>query len=374
MNAPQGKQEKASYLQVLSALGRVVRSEDLGHLGKPTPHLIVEASTSGQWSQAEELVEYYLNYEVRRILSTYCTWICDSLRLVSQRVGLADLSELVVTTLTPWVWRSPDDQSRPDQEALEELSRLVTGGTSHEEDFSLVFLTLAQLIQSQEQAEVINQADMQLQTCLAARDASLTNGALRDVQNAARSLHDNFGDWIWAIATYVQREVGESALEWYYRESTARWMAGRASFTQLASLSPIEHVRLTVEGFRAHLSGPARDGEVAVLDEGDRFVIQADPGGSCERMRRSTRVAAPETFGIVQSAYPWTWNKRGVCTYCVHCAFVNEILPIEQMGVPKRITEYPDDPGMPCRWLIYKDWRAAPAWYFERIGKLHPSA
>lgn len=61
-----------------------------------------------------------------------------------------------------------------------------------------------------------------------------------------------------------------------------------------------------------------------------------------------------------------------MCLYCSHCSLVNEILPIENFGYPNRITEYPENPGDPCTWYIYKDPDDIPEEYYTRIGKTKP--
>jgi hypothetical protein len=136
---------------------------------------------------------------------------------------------------------------------------------------------------------------------------------------------------------------------------------------------------LTVEGMRGHLGGPGRQGDVEVVDEGNRVVVAFDPCGSGGRARRGDRelgtppaTERPE-FGFSQSAHDWTWRRRGVCLYCAHCALVNEILPIERLGFPIRVTEYPERAEDKCRWILYKDPRDIPPEAYERVGKRKPT-
>ena len=86
-----------------------------------------------------------------------------------------------------------------------------------------------------------------------------------------------------------------------------------------------------------------------------------DACGTGGRMRRGDslgrqRLAACAAYNFlnVEGAYDWTWNRKGVCAYCAHCAVVNQVLPIEGLGRPMRMTQYPDNPNDPCRWIIYK--------------------
>lgn len=58
-----------------------------------------------------------------------------------------------------------------------------------------------------------------------------------------------------------------------------------------------------------------------------------------------------------------------MCAYCAQCAVVNQIVPIEGLSRPIRMTEYPDQPGDPCRWVIYKDPLGFPDQAYLAVGK-----
>ena len=99
-----------------------------------------------------------------------------------------------------------------------------------------------------------------------------------------------------------------------------------------------------------------------------------DPCGSGGRMRRGdpvdntpSRLGPPYNFGVTRKAYPWSWNRKNVPYYCIHCA-INEILPIEWGGYPLWVTGYTEDASKPCYWHFYKEPRLIPAEYFQRLG------
>ncbi len=87
-----------------------------------------------------------------------------------------------------------------------------------------------------------------------------------------------------------------------------------------------------------------------------------------------SRLAPPYNFLNITGAYDWTWNRKGVCAYCAHCAVVNQILPIEKLGRPMRMTLYPENPDDPCRWVIYKNPDAFPEDAFAQVGREKPGA
>ena len=162
-------------------------------------------------------------------------------------------------------------------------------------------------------------------------------------------IQDIYVDWIWAMLTWVQNHAGEPQVETIMRETLGAWASAR--YANYLDLSFEEQVALTVEGMRGHLSGPGRLGNVEIADEGERVVISFDPCGSGGRARRGdpARGVPPATqrpeFGASRDAHDWTWGRTGVCLYCSHCSLVNEILPIERLGYPMRITENPVDPA-----------------------------
>lgn len=186
-------------------------------------------------------------------------------------------------------------------------------------------------------------------------------------------VHDMFTNWAWSFFTYIQKTQGEDALENAYRTILGSYY--RSRYDGVMAASPEVQLQLTVEGLRGHLMGPGRKGEVQVVDEGERWSIAMEPcgsGGAAIQRLRSGKEPNPELFGFSEEAHSWTWGRENVCLYCGHCAFVNEILAIEQYGHPMRITEYSGDDDGHCTWYIYKDPAQIPARYYERVGKEPP--
>jgi hypothetical protein len=188
---------------------------------------------------------------------------------------------------------------------------------------------------------------------------------------------DVYVDWVWAMLTWVRDNIDEAAVERIMRETLGSWVSAR--YANHLDLTPDERIAFTVEAMRGHLGGPGRIGDVEVVDEGERVVISFDPCGSGGRARRGdpergipAAVDRPE-FGFAEGAHDWTWGEEGVCLYCSHCSLVNEILPMERIGFPIRVTEYPRDAADKCRWIIYRDPRDVPASAYERVGMEKPT-
>jgi hypothetical protein len=49
-----------------------------------------------------------------------------------------------------------------------------------------------------------------------------------------------------------------------------------------------------------------------------------------------------------------------------------QIMPIEELGYPMRVTEYPENPGDPCHWIVYKRPELIPAEAYTAVGKGPP--
>ncbi len=220
-------------------------------------------------------------------------------------------------------------------------------------------------------------------TLLEAYDA-IDRGAAEEAKRILESfryeqqiIQDIYVDWIWAMLTWVQNEIGEPEVERIMRDTLGSWALAR--YANYLDLGFDERLALTVEGMRGHLSGPGRLGSVDVIDEGIRVVVAFDPCGSGGRARRGDVArgvpSASERLelGFSVGAHDWTWRREGVCLYCSHCSLINEILPIERLGFPMRVTEYPESPDDKCRWILYKDPQDVPAEAYERVGKRKPT-
>lgn len=194
-----------------------------------------------------------------------------------------------------------------------------------------------------------------------------------------KALHDLFCDWLWDLFTQIAERHGEEELGAMLRQTQGGWMMKR-TWRGFLTMSVEERVQLTAEIMRAHRCGPDQDGDVEIIDEGDRYRLRMDPCGSGGRMRRGdpvdgtpSRLDAPYNFGCSKQPHDWSWGKTGVPYYCSHCA-MNELLPMEWGGHPLWVTDYDPDPQKPCAWVFYKRAEDIPAEYYERVGRQKPAA
>jgi hypothetical protein len=129
------------------------------------------------------------------------------------------------------------------------------------------------------------------------------------------------------------------------------------------------------ETFRGHLSGPDRRGDIEITDEPDRVKVTFAPCGSGGRGFLSGPDREP-SFAVTATAHDWSWNKEGVCLYCVHCCQLQQRVPIKRFGYPVRVVEPPTWPEQGgtgrCTWYVYKDHSLVPDEAYEAVGETRP--
>lgn len=189
-----------------------------------------------------------------------------------------------------------------------------------------------------------------------------------------KGLHDLYCDWTYADLDYVAKKYGDEEARNLLHH--ARTVLNKVFYGRIGRMTVRETVEFFAEAMRAHRTGPGELGDFVVREEPDRYVMEFDPCGSGGRMRRvgeidatPPRTGPPLNLGRMSQPYEWTWGVSGVPYYCVHCSLWHEVMAIEAIGYPVKITEYSDDPGVPCVWLFYKDPDLIPERYFTRVGK-----
>jgi len=306
------------------ALGRPLRTGPLDELGVPTDRLALRAFAAGDADGAAELVRHVAT-EAEWSLVSYSQWIDGLLAYAAAELpGFAAHHAALEDVAGPFVPTVPGDRLAAAAHAA--ALAAVAGG-----------------------------------------DPTALRAALDAMRAAYRARNDAYSDWAWGLLTALRAELGEARLEAAFRASMQGWRSER--YAALGRLSPREVFELALESTRPLLGGRAGEGDVDVTEDDEKWVLSFDPCGTGGRMRRSARSEPPFGFADVEGAYDWTWGEAGVCLFCAHCSFVNEIVPIEQHGTPMRVTEYPDAPGKPCTWTVYKAPERVPDRAFERVGK-----
>jgi hypothetical protein len=314
-------------------LGRKIRLGSAAELSMSTPELALDALRAGRRAEARDYLEYEI-VEVGTMLEYLSGWLAGMLEIARGEVAGFDSEVERLTRIIGRAAPISETTWSVGGRAVEKARLALDRGDTAA--FERAFATLVE-----EQIVVL------------------------DAQT----------DWSWGILTVLRDALGEERLGEILRDAQGHVVDRYQGFDM-----PVDDlVALTVEGMRALHTGPDRNGRIDVVEEEDRWVLSFDPCGSGGRMRRGDakrgqppRTESPFEFGVTNDAHDWSWNERGVCLYCAHCAVAGEIMPIERNGFPMRVTEHPRDAHGVCRFTIYKSPELVPDWVYERIGKTPP--
>lgn len=196
-------------------------------------------------------------------------------------------------------------------------------------------------------------------------------------------IHDRAVDRVSGMIDIAVRLVGEQALAdlWNFLMSDWYDIHERRYSPANQSWDDSAHQLMVaiVDGFHAHLTGVSRQGDIELIEEPDRVGFRFAPCGSGGRSLDPTitdgrpRAGAPFGFAVTTEPHDWAWNKTGICSYCVHCCLLNEVVPIDRLGYPTRVIDPPTWPESRgdaiCTWWVYKHPSLVPDAVYERVGR-----
>lgn len=326
------------------SLGRNARTGDWAELARGTFRTAIERTEARQWEAAAQLVEVAV-LEAEELNDVYDRW---------------------PTAMLQWI-RDHDVPQADIDRALARLTALVG-----------------------EQAMAGIHAEWPAFTeavTLAARACRDQDAAAAGLIEAARQVwqqvHDRAVDRVAGIVDIAVRLVGESTLGELWDFLMADWyeIHERRYALDNQSWSDSAHQLMIaiVDGFHAHLAGTGRQGDIELIEEPGRTGFRFAPCGSGGRSldARITdgapRSGAPFGFAVTTEPHDWAWNTVGICSYCVHCCQLNEVMPIDRLGYPTRVidppTWTPDSPTTSCTWWVYQDPSDVPDHIYHRVGR-----
>jgi hypothetical protein len=196
-------------------------------------------------------------------------------------------------------------------------------------------------------------------------------------------IHDRAVDRVSGMIDIAVRLVGEDALGDLWNFLMSDWYdiheARYALTNQPWDESAHQLMVAIVDGMHAHLTGISRQGDIEVIEEADRIGFKFAACGSGGRSvdpaitNGLPRAGAPFGFAVTTKEHDWAWNKQGICSYCVHCCLLNELVPIDRLGYPTRVIDPPTWPASKkdasCTWWIYKHPSLVPDDVYQRVGR-----
>jgi hypothetical protein len=146
--------------------------------------------------------------------------------------------------------------------------------------------------------------------------------------------------WVNEALGLVAQELGEERVFEYWRAYAYKRLE------QLISQTPFERFKGLV------MAHSGLGSEIRSIEETqDSYVLTIDPCGSIGAARRQNMIRAEH---CTKKKYEFLWNKENVPYYCVHCAFVGDVVPREKLGKAFWLQDWPDDPKGVCRYSFLK--------------------
>jgi hypothetical protein len=215
------------------------------------------------------------------------------------------------------------------------------------------------------------------------RGAPDTASAIEHARTVWQHIHDRAVDRVAGLIDIAVRLVGEDSLGALWDFLMSDWYDIHAQRYALdgqpwADSAPQLMIAI-VDGFHAHLTGTGRQGDIEIVHEPTRIGFRFAPCGSGGRSvdERITggapRAGEPYNFAVTTKPHDWAWNTVGICSYCVHCCQLNEVMPIDRLGYPTRVidapTWTPHAPVTSCTWWVYRDPADIPDHIYHRVGR-----
>ncbi|MDQ6526287.1 hypothetical protein RB608_21890 [Nocardioides sp. LHD-245] len=328
-----------------SSLGRVTRTGSWSELGEGTFAAAGRALSAGRPEDAARLVEVSL-LEADELRDVYGSW---------------------PGTTAAWVRARGVDPALLEREEVR-LRELLGQGP--------------QAGIAERWGEYVERAEHAATLCRSG-PAAAAGAAVEEARACWQDIHDDAVDLVSGMVDVAVRLVGEQALGDLWDHLMADWYDVHERRYALASQPWTKSARqlavAVFDGFHAHLTGPDRSGAVEVIEEADRIGFRFAPCGSGGRSLAagitggSPRAAAPYDFAVTTQPHDWAWNTVGICSYCVHCCQLNEVMPIDRLGYPTRVIDAPTWPATEenpsCTWWIYRDPSLVPDAVYERVGR-----
>jgi hypothetical protein len=192
-----------------------------------------------------------------------------------------------------------------------------------------------------------------------------------EMKNSQILLHDFYAESCTILWSWVGENLGEETVDGMFRYIFEH--SARRQFFDAACAEAPSHlsVILLAKSWRAHSCFEAGEfpGKFSIHEDDEKFTFRLDPCGSGLRLWKKGFYLPQKGGKVSENARTWTYNRKGFPYYCIHCPFLNELLPYEsQYGSIMWPVDPPDGPGDICCWHIYKDRNDIPDKYYDRLG------
>jgi hypothetical protein len=181
-----------------------------------------------------------------------------------------------------------------------------------------------------------------------------------------RGLQDYSINWITSLLSFIDRELGEDAVERSLRDTGEHFVRPRREGgIDWNTLSGAARAKAIARAMVANF------GECEVSEDDEKITLSFRCG-SGGRMIDDGKYEGPDGYAVLRERGPRTFGRDELPVYCAHCSVNNEMQSIEWTGYPTTVEHPPTRPGEPCVHHIYKELDAIPVEIYSRIGKQKP--
>ncbi len=197
-------------------------------------------------------------------------------------------------------------------------------------------------------------------------------GACEFMRESRIILHDYYAETCTMLWSWTGENLGEETLEdmfkYIFKQSAERQLYSVAHLFRIFPKVAISILAKT--GWRSHCCFGFGDypANFRLTEDDRKFTFHLDPCAS--GMRMWVKGIYNETRGgkVTEKPHTWAFCRKGMPYYCIHSAFLNEIMPYESLGYILWPTDEPKEMGDVCKWHIYKDPNDIPEKYYKRYG------
>ena len=189
-----------------------------------------------------------------------------------------------------------------------------------------------------------------------------------EMKHESQFMHDLLVDGVAGLISFVKEKLGDEGVGEAWQYSLER--SWRKPVETIADTDRKLIARSLAATWRAHSTsgvGP-KPGAFEIDEDEEKLTFTINPCGSGQRLWRNGRYGE-DGWGVTDEAHDWSYGRKGFPLYCTHCAFMNELGPINWIGYPVYPSDPPEDFDKdPCTWYWYKDPADIPDRHWERYG------
>ena len=152
-------------------------------------------------------------------------------------------------------------------------------------------------------------------------------------KHESQFMHDMLVDGMAGLISFVKEKLGDEGVREAWEWSLER--SWKESVEKIDAADRKAIAQALAATWRGHSTGGVgpNPGAFEIAEDDEKLTFTMNPCGSGQRLWRNGRYG-PDGWGVTDSAHDWSYGREGFPLYCTHCAFMNELGPINWIGYP----------------------------------------